>query len=906
MFRTFQEFVKYLSQSIFKNLVKTSSKGKGITEISPALKFKAEKMAENAAEVLQKNNRISFQSLTKSDVNDLADNIVNPIKNAEQVPVKSADILPFRFKRSFAEELADASKKGDFNRMTGIMKVDPKFKEVMESLKASKAADAAKAKMIGPKKLIPDRDVIPYQSPEVQKLDFADKLKRAGLTEKEYMDNIVKRGYGVDDAIYARDFYGDTTEDIIRKANTSGEPVAFAGGGVAGLLGERTGFRGGGMDMGNKSNQAQSASMGGGGGGGNARENYRTQQYTTPKTTPRGGEGGTTTPKPKPKVNVKKNISTGSFTPTFNFLKKFVAHDRFTDQLKARRSKNYHELGGLDFMARFPDINPSIAKGLASAYQNIFEYGRAVADGPGGITFEDADKRAKEESRLNAVGIDAFANPDSSLYQEYTDMVPESGAVQMADGGPARQNFAMGKRAFLKLLAGTGAGIAGLKSGLLGLGGKQATKKAVTETVKQTAGPGTPPPYFFKLVEKIKTLGDDVGATQDRQIAKSMKSKDGKSEYFLEEDVTTGDTIIKKISKEDDRLVSKVEIMQHNKGKADELTKGKKPKDTYEEVTEYNSRIYKDNYSPSSYEDGINQEGISEIVEEAGVGFVKKADGGRIGYNIGGLSKLGKIMAGINKKFGKNTMTTADKIVQPEKTIQQRIMEFEARNPKLSEIDKDILIRAKELKLEDNMPYVKNLYRVHRKDKAGIGSLKEFHADFVKETGQNVPIENLRTAWRSKRSYPFNTPVVDKTGKSIGGEATQKMYPESKKFIVEESAESFMKPKIKKTTEREFIDVPPMPKGFKLSREKLEKNYPELDEDMIDQIMELDKEMQGTVLTMLKNRRKNPDAYDKLLETKGDTLEFQGAFDEVTRKSNNADGGRIGLSTGGLARMLGE
>ena len=48
-----------------------------------------------------------------------------------------------------------------------------------------------------------------------------------------------------------------------------------------------------------------------------------------------GGEnGGTTTPKPKPKV--KKNISTGSLTPTTNFLKKFRAHDKFTDQLKAR------------------------------------------------------------------------------------------------------------------------------------------------------------------------------------------------------------------------------------------------------------------------------------------------------------------------------------------------------------------------------------------------------------------------------------------------------------------------------------------------------------------------------------------------------------------------------------------
>ena len=249
-------------------------------------------------------------------------------------------------------------------------------------------------------------------------------------------------------------------------------------------------------------------------------------------------------------------------------------------------------------------------------------------------------------------------------------------------------------------------------------------------------------------------------------------------------------------------------------------------------------------------------------------------------------------------------MTTADKIVQPEKTMQQRIMEFQSRNPKLSEVDQDLLIRGKELDLDPEM--MKTTYKSFIEDKGGIGSLREFHADFVKQTGKNIPIDNLRQAWRLKRTYPFNTPVVDKTGKYIGGEATQKMYPESKKFLVEESAESFMKPKIKKTTEREFIDVPPMPKGFKLSREKLEKNYPELDEDMIDQIMELDKDMQGTVLTMLKNRRKNPDAYDKLLETKGDTLEFQGAFDEVTRKSNNADGGRIGLSTGGLAAMLGE
>ena len=72
----------------------------------------------------------------------------------------------------------------------------------------------------------------------------------------------------------------------------------------------------------------------------------------------------------------------------------------------------------------------------------------------------------------------------------------------------------MSKRAFLKLIASLGGTAAAFKTGILGLG-EGGTKKAVTETVKQAAGSGTPPPYFFKLVEKIKTLGDDV--TQNLQ-----------------------------------------------------------------------------------------------------------------------------------------------------------------------------------------------------------------------------------------------------------------------------------------------------------------------------------------------------------------------------------------------------
>jgi len=94
-----------------------------------------------------------------------------------------------------------------------------------------------------------------------------------------------------------------------------------------------------------------------------------------------------------------------------------------------------------------------------------------------------------------------------------------------------------------------------------------------------------------------------------------------------------------------------------------------------------------------------------------------------------------------------------------------------------------------------------------------------------------------------------------------------------------------------RTKPREILDVPEVPKGFKLSREKLKQNFPELDEDMIDQMIEMEPDLQGRVIKMLENRRIDPDSYDKLLMEKGDTLEFQGEFDKVTRRKKNASGG---------------
>ncbi len=202
---------------------------------------------------------------------------------------------------------------------------------------------------------------------------------------------------------------------------------------------------------------------------------------------------------------------------------------------------------------------------------------------------------------------------------------------------------------------------------------------------------------------------------------------------------------------------------------------------------------------------GINIDDTVDFYEntyfEVGKPRDLKAYGGRMGYADGPddpkkksfikkIPKVGKVVSGVESlksaigtimnRFGEDAITTANKAPQPEKTVQQQIMEFEARNKKPDAVSMD---------------------------------------------------------------------------------------------------------------SREILDVPPVPEGFKLSKEKLLENFPEIDEDMADEIMQLDKDTQGRVIMMLKNRRQDPEAYDKLLETKGDTLEFQGEFDKVTRRKNNNQGG---------------
>jgi hypothetical protein len=179
-----------------------------------------------------------------------------------------------------------------------------------------------------------------------------------------------------------------------------------------------------------------------------------------------------------------------------------------------------------------------------------------------------------------------------------------------------------GRRAFLKLLATLGGGVAAAKSGILSLGGKETGKQVAKEVVKSAGASGNPPPYFFKLVEKIKTLGDETMATQDKAIAKKYK------DYVMEEDFAGNITIIKKNM--DDPYPEEV-IMSYKVDDVDLPSgKGMAKVDEYEEFTVRPDMDGK----MKDIEEGVPDEVVQEgTMFEDNMTEFGKAEGGRIGFS---------------------------------------------------------------------------------------------------------------------------------------------------------------------------------------------------------------------------------------------------------------------------------
>ena len=243
-------------------------------------------------------------------------------------------------------------------------------------------------------------------------------------------------------------------------------------------------------------------------------------------------------------------------------------------------------------------------------------------------------------------GIEKNQNMER-LYREYLeDMRRKKVANQkqmVADGG--RIGFAAGgggRRAFLKLLATLGGGVAAAKSGILGLGkggGKQITKEVAKEVA---TGSGTVPPYFLNLVKKIKNLGDETLASQDKAIAKKYK------DYVMEEDFAGNITIMKK---GDDVAGNKTEDVYMSL-KVDEVPlKGKKGSTKVEEYEEFTARPDAEG-KMKDIEPGVPDEVVQEgTMFEDNMTEFGKADGGRIGLFLGGGLTYGKSLLKNMLKF---------------------------------------------------------------------------------------------------------------------------------------------------------------------------------------------------------------------------------------------------------------
>ena len=149
-------------------------------------------------------------------------------------------------------------------------------------------------------------------------------------------------------------------------------------------------------------------------------------------------------------------------------------------------------------------------------------------DSPGG---REATKIFEKELGMKLYGDETF---EEIMEIKRTGKHPrgepkaKGGIISLAEGGPSDP----GRRKFMKILG----GLASIP--VLGRFIKPVTEVApvVAEGVK------TVPSYFFKLVDKIKALGDDApGLTSvEREVGKKYK------DYDLVEDLSSGEIVVKK------------------------------------------------------------------------------------------------------------------------------------------------------------------------------------------------------------------------------------------------------------------------------------------------------------------------------------------------------------------------
>ena len=458
--------------------------------------------------------------------------------------------------------------------------------------------------------------------------------------------------------------------------------------------------------------------------------------------------------------------------------------------------------------------DPTPGWGLSDLVRRYFLY-QKVLPGVG----EETQKYLGEKF-LNDLNAQGYSPKDFKAY------IDEQFSESKADGG--RIGFGKGKlvdagrRWFLEMMGGAAAGVGAAKSGLFGLlkGSKSAVVKDLTSVPIQNAE--GMPPWFKGLVNRVIKEGEDItklppnkgGAWKEREIVHSAKLGENQgvkvSQDLDNQTITVEYQSVDNMGGIDDavRLEYKAaeEIPMDNEVFKN-LPKGKssvKTKPTFEAEEAW------PHGTTGDYKD-ITMEGTNTVT--------------KVDDLYSDTSAL--------KQFG-----TGKDLSKKELAIAKQ------KQKRVNEINNDL---GEQSQLLPDPPDYDDFAQGGRVP-LGKGKL----AKYATPEGLAKLIEKL---------FPGTTKI---------GQTSRPMA--EKKQLRKAIAEFQEREKAAKDIsegplpgERAGIDVPHMPSGFKLSREKLEQNFQELSLDQIDEIMNLDREMQGTVITKLKNRRLDPDLYDELL-----------------------------------------
>ena len=167
----------------------------------------------------------------------------------------------------------------------------------------------------------------------------------------------------------------------------------------------------------------------------------------------------------------------------------------------------------------------------------LYEIPEDMAQG-GRAGFKTGKKPLSESSQVLDPDFDEDIDMEG-IIKLLEQMTQERWRDKHQTGG--RVPFAMGRRAFLQLLGGVGAGIGALKTGALKMFGKEGAtvaKELTQVPIKQTADM---PSWFKPLVNKVIKEGTEIPSGAERVIVHKTKLPNSKTDVYVNQDLNNGD-----------------------------------------------------------------------------------------------------------------------------------------------------------------------------------------------------------------------------------------------------------------------------------------------------------------------------------------------------------------------------